>query len=353
MRDTSGFDILTSSDPLSLNDALEIAKIGQIERDFSPQITKIAGRLDQQILQIFPGHLQIIFVLTSSVRRHVWFLYLASTKVDDPVAVRHDLLTKSNKELVTEIYGNLPSGFLRILGQISPLYKDQGVYEKLHQLLAQSSGLARKLSAYELDEEMIDLLIHLPDQFKNMKVARAFGGLRNYDHFKDLCEVLRPEKPNLLHDSLSKIKSSASLERVIWGIYNSIDFPSAVLPAHPDLDYIKNGRQLRKIAKEWKNCLDMFVEEALQNQLQFYIMTLSSGEEIVFSLKNDFPFGWYLGDSKDQNDDSLSMIQQIEVQELLDDLGFGQTESVNDRVKSLVLDCEQAQKWRRRRVLRS
>jgi hypothetical protein len=335
--------------PTTSQDVFETAKHIQLETDFTEQVSQIAGWYCRQVVQIFPKQELILFLLTASARRHVWFAVIAQmTEIHDPQDLQHELLTTSSKELIQNAYGSVPPGFLKILAKLPAKAKSRRFYKHLHQLLSQTPGLATSLANTILDENFIDLLIHLPPDHKDIKVANAFSSTENFDAFKAICDAFNDQEPNFLNTALSLIKNNTSLERLFYRFYEEIAFAEPVLPKHPQLMYIHDGRAMCKVARSWENCLAQYVEEALRNEVQYYIFTTESGEEILFAMKNDHPFGWYQNEVKTKSNDSPDLEQQVELDDFLKSVGFARTESVNYLMKSLVMGCGRARQRRER-----
>lgn len=335
-------------------DVFETARHIQLETDFTEQVSEIAGWYSRQVLQIFPKQEVVLFLLTASARRHVWFAVLAHMKeIHDPKDLQNHLLTTSSKELIQNAYGSVPPGFLTTLAKLPAKAKGRRFYKQLHQLLTNAPGLAVSLANTSIDDHIIDLLIQLPPEHQTIKVANAFGTSENYEAFKVICDAFASQQPNLLTASLSLIKNNTSLERILVRIYENIPFAEPALPPHDQLTYLQNGRAMRKVAQNWGNCLGQYVEEALHNEIQYYIFTTSAGDEILFAMKNDHPFGWYQNEVKNKNNDAPDLEQQVELDEFLKDLGFGRSDSASYMIKSLLANCGRARHRRERAAFKS
>jgi hypothetical protein len=339
---------LFPSNPTS-HHVLETAKHIQLETDFTEQVSEIAFGYRRQVAQIFPAQELVLFLLTASARRHVWFAVLAQmNEISDPLDLQRDLLTASSKDLIKNAYGSVPSGFLTVLAKLPAKAKARRFYKELHKLLTNAPALAASLANNALDENIIELLNALPPEYQTFKVANAFGTKENYQKFKLICDAFASEQPDFLNTSLAAIKNKTSLERIFYRLYESIAFAKAALPHHDRLTYIHNGQVLRKLAQSWENCLGQYLEEAIRNEVQYYVFTTEAGDELIFGMKNDHPFGWYLSEVKNKNNDSPDLEQLLELEDLLKELGFGRTESANYMMKSLVADCERTRRRRER-----
>jgi hypothetical protein len=256
------------------DDIFDLAKHIQLATDFTDQVTDIADGYRRQVFKIFPEQQLVLFLLTASSRRHVWFAVLARmTEIQDPKDLQRQLLTTSSKELIQNAYGSVPSGFLTALAKLPAKAKSRRFYNHLHQLLTHAPALAVSLANNILDENVLEVLNQLPPEHQNFKVANAFGSAENYQAFKVICEAFAKQSPDLMTTSLSLIKNSASLDRILTRIYDSIPFADPALPSHDRLTYIHNGGALRKLALSWGNCLGQYVEEALRNEIQYYVFT--------------------------------------------------------------------------------
>ena len=339
---------LFPSNPTS-HHVLETAKHIQLETDFTEQVSEIAFGYRRQVAQIFPAQELVLFLLTASARRHVWFAVLAQmNEICDPLDLQRDLLTASSKDLIKNAYGSVPSGFLTVLAKLPAKAKARRFYKELHKLLTNAPALAASLANNALDENIIELLNALPPEYQTFKVANAFGTKENYQKFKLISDAFASEQPDFLNTSLAAIKNKTSLERIFYRLYEAIAFAKAALPHHDRLTYIHNGQVLRKLAQSWENCLGQYLEEAIRNEVQYYVFTTEAEDELIFGMKNDHPFGWYLSEVKNKNNDSPDMEQLLELEDLLKELGFGRTDSANYMMKSLVTDCERTRRRRER-----
>lgn len=344
---------LLPSHPMS-HHVLETAKHIQLETDFSDQASEIACWYGRQVFKIFPDQELVLFLLTASARRHVWFAVLSQMKeIIDPQDLQRQLLTTSSKDLIKDAYGSVPPGFLTTLAKLPAKAKGRRFYKGLHQLLTKAPGLAVSLANTVIDENIIELLNQLPAEYQTIKVANAFGTNENFEAFKVICDAFDSHQPNLLTSSLSLIKNNTSLERILSRIYENIPFAEPALPPHDQLRYLNNGRAMRKLAQNWGNCLGQYVEEALRNEVQYYVFTSATGDEILFAMKNDHPFGWYQNEVKSKNNDAPDLELQMELDEFLKDLGFGRSDSANYMIKSLLANCTRARHRRERAAFKA
>jgi hypothetical protein len=272
----------SATSPITLkSNFLKLAELSQLSLDNDFLLYNIAGPLAEAAKAVF-GPLSSLLVLTERHRRQVVFAVLARLIESDVIdviagdettqaALLHHLLTAKDKNLIAECYGACPQGYLSLIRRSGELALAPAFYTNLHDLLTCRPEISDVLVEAGnnhpiLSLDMLLLMRHMPPTRAGMRAAINFGTLRAYTRFKNTYCVLTKSK-DILPAYLDRIAAGESPAHVINALYMSLPFPEPILKAE-GFHHIANGKELFAAAKEFANCLDNYLENAMRGTKQ-------------------------------------------------------------------------------------
>lgn len=307
-------------------------------------VSTFCGPLAAEVTDVF-GPLALMPVLTQVQRRQVYFAVLAANVVqrhdereEDAEADRLDLISRfflcKDKDLVTWAYGSCPPGFLKLIGRFGEYARDVSTYWNLFSLLRKHPQVAQPLLAACQSRELTDDLIYLAQALSpaslGVRAAERFETMEEYDEFMQAYKTITGTS-SLSEAHLRRIAEGEVPGNLLEQIYLEFPFPAPVLSA-PDLTHIADGRALVRTAVEFANCLADYVAEALRGELQYYVWRRPDAPEVVFAIKNDAPFGWYLSEAKLTKNGRLPSPLRRDLHRILESLGV----RTNDCVENIM-----------------
>ena len=302
----------------------------------------LCGRLEWAAKAAF-GRLALLLVMTEPRRRQVYFAVLARLEADGTLqassyneATQADLLSRlvlaRNADLIANVYGSCPPGFLRLISYFGECAQQQELYIGLFELLKAHPDLAQPLLATcqgaALPDDMVKLMQELPATALGVRVAARFGTRGEYNQF------MEPYKAITGFDRLSethmrRIAGGEALGKLLEGLYLALPFPAPVLCA-PGLTHIPDGQALVRTALQFSNCLANYVGAALNGARQFYIWRQAEEPEVVFAIDSEAPFGWYLSESRLADNKKLPRHLRKVLSELVEGYGVRTWKSVDN-----------------------
>ncbi len=287
-------------------------------------VKHFARNLSDRVEAVFPKSLGVKYVTTPALRRQVWNAVVSTDEVQDIAQFRHNLLIKSNRQLLQEAYGTVPNGFRLALRKTGPYAQSRDFYIRLHQHLTEQSDDYRFLNGYEqIDERLLDIVIKLPGTLSSFKYAKYFGSPRNVERFLGAWVLLshtEHENPKIWTDAAQQFDRGCSAQRIIQSKFNEARFPAPVV-THPHLKHIATVGDLLKVARKFSNCLADYINCALCNDLQFYEYLCDENPCIV-SIKNDGPYGYVLRDIRGLRNSEPYFIAEVSIRRLLNEQGI-------------------------------
>ena len=323
---------------------LDLAKDCQVlpEQKFLLRVT--ARSMTPLVRRVF-GPMAMVFPLTETGRRHVYLAVLAKLDAENRldamdeasrISVLEKLLTLRNADLITGVYGSNPQGFLRLITRLGDVARGKQFYLDLHRLLSEAPELAAPLFAATggdpLSDTMLEMMMNLPRVPEAVKLANHFSDRGRLETFLQTYQTLTGTD-YIDGKHMARISAGENPDRIIEELYLSHPFPEALLPAHPEVTYIANGKALFATAKQYRNCLRSYVPEAMRGDRQYYIWRKPGAAEVVFSIQNDAPFGWFLSEAKHEQNNPLSSEMEEELRLMLCEMGFVRTHSMEQMTR--------------------
>jgi hypothetical protein len=323
--------VCSAKHTVSLDDALELAKLAQITGSGFREIAReIAGPFWQQISSIFHGHYLAVYLLTDPARRHVWHAHLSCVQDDavllcDAIAqseMLHRFLHDSSEDLITAAFESCAATYLRVLKRFpTKVERDVTVFNRLHQLLSDHPHLGRELCNQRVSAAMVTLLTMLPAQLKQFRVAELFEcDPQTFHRWMEVYRVLTGVD-DLSPTHTASLLSGEKPGTLIQRCFHAIEFPGPVLPNTDRIQHLHNGEAMVAAANRYENCLRNWIGEAHRGEQQFYEVVLADGDKAILSLKNDAPAGWVLEDVKLAGNADPDDVLQDELREYLAQFG--------------------------------
>jgi len=312
-------------------DLLDLAKDCQVVPENRFLLSAVAGQMAGAVSALF-GPLALILLLTEPARRQVYFAVLAAMleggrleglTARDRAELITRLMTARNAELITDAFGSCPSGLLRLLSRLGDGARAPRYYRDLHALLTGAPDLAAPILAVTqgqaLGEELLRLILLLPRTPLGVRVAVRFVEEEDYTRF------LRPYRAvtgleRISEPHMERIAAGEAPGTLLEGLYLELPFPPPALGA-PGLTHLGDGRALVRAAREFSNCLAGYVAEALRGERQYYVWREEGEADVVLSISNEGPFGWYLSECRLAGNERVPIGRRKALHRLLEPLG--------------------------------
>lgn len=294
-------------------------------------VKHFSKNLSDRVGAIFENALGLQYVTAPALKRQVWNAVLAITDdVQDVAKFRHDLLSKSNRNLLQQAYGTVPAGFRLALRKTGQFAQSRDFYIRLHQHLTEHPDDHLFLNGYtQIDERLLDIVVKLPAPMNSFKYAKYFGSPQNVHRFFTALEVLHhhdTNNPNIWIDAAKQLSQNGKPFTVVSKKFHSLSLPEPHIQ-HPNLRHITTVGDLVATGKRYQNCLHELVGKALNNECQFYEW-VGDTEKCIISIRLDQPFGFIQGAIKAKNNADAEFVTEITIKRLLTDL------SVPDRPRA-------------------
>lgn len=324
---------------------LDLAKLCQIVPTHDHLINTVAGPLAPAVQLVF-GSASVIVALTERSRRQVYFAIMAQLQntfqlqqlvasEDKRRKLMERLILASSSDLIAEHFGACPSGFLRLLGRIGERARPAELYLDLHKMLTEAPDLAKELLSVTqktaLTTNLLSVILHLPRSADVARLAQRFDDIAEYERFIDMYRILTG---HAALDAKHRVRLCAG-ERpshLLDALYLALPFPAPAIAA-PGLRYVKNGAELVRVAKTYRNCLSGFVAEALKGEHQYYIWTRKGAPSVVLRLHNEAPFGWFLAEMRQADNARVASALKHEVKAQLSHCGVRTSGSVENLMR--------------------
>lgn len=327
------------------SDLMELAKFCQIAPQNNYLLEAVTGPLTHPVQMIF-GAASLIVALTEISRRQVYFAVIAQLQatgklgeLETDEAKRRQLVERmilsSSAELITAHYGSCPKGFLRLLSRLGDRARPADLYVDLHKLVVDVPGTALELLSItqkkELSTDLVEVLTNMPRAVGSVRLAKQFDDVFDYDRFINLYKILTG-KQELSEEHRSCLRNCGKPAHFLEALYLDLPFPQPAIAA-PGLRHVKNGHELVRVAKKFKNCLSGFVAEALKGVHQYYVWSKKDMPAVVACIQNEAPFGWFLSEMKLANNERVPGALKHEVKALLEHCGVRTVGSVEDMMR--------------------
>jgi hypothetical protein len=313
---------------------LELAKLCQVVPESAYLLESVAGDLMSSVEGIF-GAASMIVVLTEAGRRQIYFSLLAhlqtAGRLDALVcdtAQRLELIERmildSNEDLVRSVYGDCPKGFVRLIARLGDRAYSAAFYVNLYTLLSDVPGLGKELIARSqgkpLGENIVEILMNLPRTPQSVPLAQRFETAERHARFMKVYSILT-QSAHLRPEHAERLFKGENPANLLEDLNLAVRFPPPVISA-PGLSHIRDGHDLESAAMRFRNCLRGELVEARKGYRQYYVWTRDDGPPVLFSIRDDGPFGWYLDQAKLAENEPLSPPLRQELEELVSQSGI-------------------------------
>ncbi len=296
--------------PKLKSEMLDLAKLCQVVPGNGFLLRTVCGQMEEAVSAAF-GALGMLLVMTEPSRRQVYFAVLARLEADgafagqglteaDRAALLTQMMTAGNEALIRYAYGTCPPGFVRLVARFGDCGRSSEMYVTLFDILTANPELAKPLLAacqdQDLSDDLILLMRELPATPLGVRVAARIGAVGEYR------QLMRPYRvvagaEQLTKAHMQRIADGEAPGTLLKGLYFERAFPAPVLSV-AGVTHIPDGATLIRTAREFGNCLGIYVAKALNNERQFYIWRKPGAPEVVFAIDSEAPFGWYLSESR-------------------------------------------------------
>ena len=328
--------------------AADLIKCAQVTTDYQDMARELAGPLARFVTRVFPGHLQLVYMLTDVNRRQVWNAYLCSPRIAPHMAALSDgdihelrvrLLICRSHALIVDGYGSCDRGLIGLYGKLGPDALDAEFYVQFHATMTANEALRRSLAhAPAIDPRAIPVLHALPPELQSYPFARDLARQGAPLQFLELYDYIKqqnfPDKELLLHRLTRLIQTGRGYRWALTDICRALPFPPQTVPNEGNLRFIPNGIELVKVADRYRNCLRERISQALSGEHQYYEWHCPT--PAVICLKRHRGSVWYISDMLLKSNEEPSRELKREIRDHLGRYGVGQAQCIADLFDSFL-----------------
>jgi hypothetical protein len=293
-----------------LAQCLELAKAAQITTDYRNLVCDSAGPLLNIVHQVFPGHLQFIYLITDDNRRQVWNAHMSAPSIAAGLSwlapaelaqYRYRLLTEGSQALIREAYGSTCEGLISLYGKLGRVALSGEFYSRFHRLVSNNLELRRSLfHSPAIEPALIELLFDMPPPLQSYHFAKEVGTEHAMKQFRDLFLFILSsdfkDKEALIDRLIRGVRVGKAYREPLRKIFHALSFPPQVVPNKGPLRFIPAGAELASVARRYNNCMARYVSLAVTGERQFYEWKGST--PAVIGLRRYRVSTWYIEEIK-------------------------------------------------------
>jgi len=294
-------EVSDNDSTLEKKQAFQLLQFTQSSEFYERLTQKIAGGLYNEILAVFPKHLQIIYSITDSKERKLWNAVIAKRSLDDGIEsleadspdLMQTLLFRSSKELLKEEYDQADSLFTLLLYKTPESAMDADVYQKLYELSVSSESVRSQLKKVKsITANVIRWLYELPKELKYINIAKSVSQESQVNRLAELIKLVGDRSTD--SDKQAALKTIGFKARfgpvkpswIAEQILDVLSFDAPVIPDSEHVRYIRNKRELTKLSERYENCLAHHGGSAASGASQYYEWTL--GQNVVVQIRKRY-----------------------------------------------------------------
>ncbi|MBI1682150.1 hypothetical protein [Caulobacter hibisci] len=267
----------------------------------SPLLRLIAPDYADTLAALWPAP-HTPFLTAPAARRHLVCLMLASEPADARAVEVGALLDAPLRKVVRLVVDPAPDGLRRALERLGEIAWSPADYRALLTLLAEPATAKRLRHAEAITVEQIRTLAALPSSVREAGGTATRLTPAQAELLAEAHAMLRRRlSPGVLDDRVGAWSRAANT-RTLFGLVADDfrhDLPKPPHPGTEKLRPLETIAAIRDAARRYRNCLDGYVDHALDERSAIYEWLPQPGA--VIELTPDSFFGWRLDQARLQN----------------------------------------------------
>jgi hypothetical protein len=263
-------------------------------------------------------------IYLTHVRMHLVALALAHVEGDIGAALGRTLFRGSAGDILDVVVGNRPIGLKRVVQCLPRHVLEAESYRRLVQLLDDPAASKLLYHAGEIDDEAIRIIDNIPVALRSVVFAMQpwFRGMDSLgDGLRYLVRRGGAQSFDALVANLAHIRQPEQLIGKIKSIVQALPLPEALPPAHVEqARRIDDASELRKLAKQWRNCLETYIWRVDGGESAIYLWE-DAELQAVCAVRRRARLGWFLEQIKGPRNSEIESPHLETIRNAFDDAG--------------------------------
>jgi hypothetical protein len=200
-----------------------------------------------------------------------------------------DLLLRADpRRLIASAIERPPAGFVGALGRIGPNPLAPAFYDELFRALAANGSSARVLRQLRaINETTLQILEVLPPDLHIVRLVERLNAIEEAREVRAMWRLFQRHDvatAECLHCLRQAARAGDPLG-FLWTWSHRIAFPLNPVPESPNYKPVRDGRELRRLGRTWRNCAASLLIELLDGYYSLALMTLTDGREVIVQIE--------------------------------------------------------------------
>jgi hypothetical protein len=253
------------------------------------------------VVSAYPSLLVDLFGVTRE-RMHLIALALAHVEPPSSFETASLLIRGSTREVLQRVLGRWPMGIKRALKHLPPQVLQRQNYHRLVDLLDDADSAKVLHHAAKIDDLAVQVLAELPPPLRRPLPLALSDWPRKLNGFAQSLEFLVARGMNGSFDDLvaqlATVTARPQLRAMVRGWVESLPLPETIPPARiGNARRLDNSKELRSLARTWRNCLDSYTEDIDAGSCAVYLWD-DADSSAACLVRRHGRLGWFLDEVK-------------------------------------------------------
>ena len=279
------------------------------------------------------------YLLTQSMaeRQMMVIIFLAcgdkSAKKTSLSVLGRQIRTENKKALLRKFVRNCPKGLFGVMGKVGGRIMAKERYHDLVDLLQEPAAATFLRHVERIKPRTIYVLKSLEPVYRTRAIVNVLANGEDLRSFKYAIAVAKRFNSEIKDRDIARsLDQSLSDHRPTRdSVFDVADWLKQQLKKHGipkppwrgtrELKPVTTVGEIRKVGKEFKNCIEGQLSEVVVGNRHFYVYR--GRVAAVVSLERDPALGWVVGDVLGKGNKSIPKEIRMEIVDLFGDVGFG------------------------------
>lgn len=233
------------------------------------------------------------------------------------------LMTSSYRHIVEDV-ACLPRALIPVLGKLGGQVHRRSIYRAMVEVAADPSRWKVLRHYARIAPVHLRLISMLPEGYPRAALVRKARNEQECEAIVSAVEkveaILGVAERRRLVASFCALKTIKDLQPWLREILADVPFPEPPWPGTEDLRPLRNGRELKAAALQFRNCAASFTDEARGGTMHFYLSGRGRAQVMVAIEQNAY-FGWIIHDLKGRENREISKPRMKEIVEAFEAAG--------------------------------
>ncbi len=235
-------------------------------------------------------------------RMHLVAFALAHVKGVVTPSLAGSVLSASRRAVLSAVLGTPPPGLRGVFDRLPPRVMPRESYVRLARLFADAGAAKLLAHAEAVDERFIDLLFALPPGLRCPAIARLHDCCPTLDGLPQGLAFLASRGPvkdlDAFARQLGRCRNPRAFATIVRNVAEALPLPDTLPPQRIGAaTRIDDPRQIRNLARRWRNCLAGYVDGIDGGECAFYLWQ-SNDVQAGCLVRRRGRLGWFLDEIK-------------------------------------------------------